>query len=62
MGTSNCLNCGAALQGAFCAACGQDAAVSRLDSRALARDAIEDVLNFDTRLLRTMRALTVAPG
>jgi hypothetical protein len=62
MGTANCLNCGAVLQGAFCAACGQDAAMARLDSRALARDAIEDVLNFDTRLLRTMRALTVAPG
>jgi hypothetical protein len=62
MGTGTCLNCGAALHGEFCAACGQAADVGRLQSKALLRDVLEDLLHFDTRFLRTVRALTVAPG
>jgi hypothetical protein len=62
MGNANCLNCGAALGGAFCVACGQAADVGRLQPKALLREMVENTVNFDTRFLRTIKALTIAPG
>lgn len=58
----NCLNCSAPLDGAFCRHCGQSAREGRLQASALLHEAIEGLTNFDTRLLRTVRALTTRPG
>jgi len=60
MGT--CLNCAADLHGDFCCRCGQPADAGRLHARTLAREALEDFAHWDSRLLRTMRALTLDPG
>ena len=58
----NCLNCSAPLDGAYCRHCGQEARAGRLRARALVHEAVEGVTNFDTRLLRTIRALSTDPG
>lgn len=57
-----CLNCGAALVGEFCHACGQSAAVARLDLRQLRDDFVRHSLSLDRGLLLTARELTTDPG
>ena len=62
MRSGACANCGAALHGRFCHACGQDAA-SRTDSlRAFLRDNLSDLAHLDSRGLRTFRDLLFRPG
>jgi hypothetical protein len=56
-----CLNCGAALTGAYCAACGQAARVHR-SFASLGHDILHGVFHFDTKLWRTLPELVLRPG
>ena len=52
-----CLNCGAPLAGAYCAACGQPKIDLAAPTLHLLRDALSDATDFDGRVLRTVRAM-----
>lgn len=56
-----CLNCGARLNGAFCATCGQKAHVHRTLS-AIGHDVLHSVFHFDGKLWRTLPMLLLRPG
>ena len=56
-----CLNCGASLSGAFCAACGQKAHVHRTLS-AIGHDVLHSVFHFDGKFWRTLPMLLFKPG
>lgn len=57
-----CLNCGATLSGAFCAACGQRDIPPYPSVRELAVDAISEFSGWDGRLSSTLRTLVRRPG
>lgn len=57
-----CLNCGETLLGEFCWRCGQESVDPRPSFRQLAGELVGDVLNLDTKLLRTLRPLLFRPG
>ena len=57
-----CLNCGAPLNGPFCAQCGQRDIPPYPTVRELATDAISEFSGWDGRLLNTVRALVTRPG
>jgi hypothetical protein len=57
-----CLNCGALLQGQYCARCGQRARGRLISIWELTRDAIGDVFELDSRLWRTIIPLMSRPG
>jgi hypothetical protein len=57
-----CLNCGEKLLGEFCWRCGQEAVDLRRPMRDLASDFLEDVLDLDSKLLRTIGPLLFRPG
>jgi hypothetical protein len=59
---STCANCGDVLAGAYCSRCGQRAIDLHRPFSALVSDAVGDVLNLDTRLIRTLRPLMLKPG
>jgi hypothetical protein len=61
MAGDSCANCGAALTGRFCAACGQEA-LRDLRVRAVVRDAAAGLFDLDSRTWATLRALFTAPG
>lgn len=56
-----CLNCGATLTGAYCAACGQAAHIHR-SFVSLGHDILHGVFHFDTKLWRTLPELVFRPG
>ena len=58
----SCANCGAALQGPFCWACGQ--AVQPLDPpvRHFISEFAQELFDVDGRLLRSFRRLLFSPG
>ena len=56
-----CLNCGAALQGAFCHSCGQKAHIHRSISGIL-HDLMHGVLHLDGKLWETLPLLVFKPG
>jgi len=56
-----CLNCGAMLAGAYCAACGQPAHIHR-SFVSLGHDILHSVFHFDTKLWRTLPELVLHPG
>ena len=57
-----CSNCLTTVQGAFCAHCGQKHhAVLRHFSQVIG-EFFNDILNFDTKLLNTMKPLLLSPG
>jgi len=58
----NCANCGAPLVGPYCAMCGQEPDYHRRTVRSLAHDLFEDIASFDSRILRTGKALLFKPG
>ncbi len=58
----DCLNCGTALQGQYCATCGQRASNRLISLWELLRDAFGDLLELDSRLWRTVIPLLVRPG
>ena len=59
---SACLNCGEKLLGEFCWRCGQEVVDLRRPMRDLASDLLDNVLNLDSRLLRTLGPLLFKPG
>ncbi len=60
--TENCLNCGEVLTGQHCSHCGQRAKVRVLSLTGLLRDLVGDILDWDSRLWRTLRPLAFKPG
>ena len=56
-----CKNCGAELAGTFCSSCGQDATETVVPLKTFIKQGVEDVLAFDFRYPRTLKAL-VNPG
>ena len=58
----NCLNCGSRLKGQYCAACGQRAHSRLISLWELISDAFGDLLEFDSRLWRTLIPLLRRPG
>ena len=58
---AQCLNCGAVLTGAFCAACGQPVHIHR-SFVSLGHDILHGVFHFDTKLWRTLPELVFFPG
>ena len=57
-----CTNCSAPLIGPYCAACGQPIETHRRSVLHLLHDFVKDVASFDSRILRTARALLFKPG
>ena len=57
-----CPNCSAALNGSFCASCGQRQIDLDQPFRELADEAMESFLSFDARILRTLWPLIRRPG
>ena len=62
MSETNCLNCGAALQGKFCHACGQKAASGHLGMHDFAHEAAHEFLHLDGKILKTVKMLIIRPG
>jgi hypothetical protein len=58
----DCQNCGAALAGAYCSACGQKADVRIVSLGQLLAEAIGDLYNFDSRMWRSLGTLVLQPG
>ena len=59
---TECLNCGAALHGRFCHACGQAADDHHRSMLHLAWEAVEGLFHLDGRLARTLPLLFLHPG
>ncbi|HMD35600.1 MAG TPA: DUF3667 domain-containing protein, partial [Vicinamibacterales bacterium] len=59
---TTCLNCGAALDGPFCARCGQKAVHPKPTLHELLHDALEEFLHFDGKIVQTLRTLVTRPG
>jgi hypothetical protein len=57
----NCLNCGAALIGPYCAQCGQKAHIHR-SVRAFFQDFVTALFNFEGKIWRTLPMLAWCPG
>lgn len=59
---ATCANCRAPLGGPFCAACGQPRETGHRSVGHLLKGLVEDIASFDSRILRTTRALMLQPG
>lgn len=59
---AECLNCGAALAGVYCSACGQKGDVRVPSLGHVVVDALGDLVNFDSRIWRSLGALAFKPG
>lgn len=57
-----CRNCGAVLNGPYCARCGQRATEMAASLRVLARDFADEYLNVDSKILKSILALLFRPG
>lgn len=57
-----CLNCGTSLMGPFCFFCGQPDKNLMRFFPALVREILEDVVDFDSRFMRTLKPLLFHPG
>jgi hypothetical protein len=57
-----CTNCSAPMMGNFCGVCGQPVETHRRSVFVLLHDLFKDVASFDSRILRTARALLFQPG
>lgn len=57
-----CANCGAALDGAYCAACGQSREDIRRPAWSLVTDTLDGLFSWDGRILTTFRQLYTRPG
>jgi hypothetical protein len=60
--TGKCPNCSAPVTGAYCAMCGQERDTHRRSVWHLLGDLVEDIISFDSRILRTGVALMAEPG
>lgn len=61
-GSARCLNCGTELKGPFCYYCGQPDRNFMRFFPALLRDLMEDLLDLDSRFMRTIKPLLFKPG
>jgi len=61
-GSANCLNCGTNLKGPFCYYCGQPDRNFLRFFPVLLRDLMEDLLDLDSRFIRTIKPLLFKPG
>jgi hypothetical protein len=61
-GSEKCLNCGTVLKGPFCYFCGQPDRNFMRFFPVLLRDFMEDLLDLDSRFVRTMKPLLFKPG
>lgn len=61
-GSEKCLNCGTGLKGPFCYYCGQPDRNFMRFFPALLRDLMEDLLDLDSRFMRTIKPLLFKPG
>jgi hypothetical protein len=59
---ANCENCGTALVGEYCSACGQHAIDYRRSLWGVAIDALDSFFNWDTKFLQTITILLTRPG
>lgn len=59
---AQCRNCETNLHGPYCSACGQSHVHGQLELRTLVEHAFEGLVNLDTRALRTIGDLTIAPA
>jgi hypothetical protein len=57
-----CTNCAAPMMGNYCGICGQPIETHRRSVFVLLHDLFKDVASFDSRILRTARALLFQPG
>lgn len=57
-----CRNCGAALGGQYCAACGQRSRVRLISLWELIKEAIGNITDLDSRIWITLRPLLYRPG
>jgi predicted RNA-binding Zn-ribbon protein involved in translation (DUF1610 family) len=57
-----CPNCGKPMIGAYCAICGQARDVNRRSVWGLIKVLVEDIVSFDSRIMRTGWALVLRPG
>lgn len=57
-----CRNCGSPVLGIYCGQCGQPVDTHRRSVFHLLYDVAKDIISFDTRILRTARALFLEPG
>ena len=62
VGSPDCLNCGTRLRGQYCGVCGQRARNRLISLWELISDAFGDLLEFDSRLWRTLIPLLRRPG
>lgn len=62
VGSPDCLNCGTRLSGQYCGICGQRARNRLISLWELISDAFGDLLEFDSRLWRTLIPLLRRPG
>ncbi len=60
--TGTCANCKKPLLGPYCAVCGQPRLSGHRSVHDLLYAFVKDVINFDSRILRTARALLFQPG
>ena len=56
------MNCGAALGGAYCAACGQESRIETPTVREFVREFVQDQMALEGKLLRTLKLLITRPG
>ena len=61
-GDGRCANCSMLLTGRWCAACGQDSRDPLRDFGALTGEFLDNVVGWDSRLVRTLRLLFGSPG
>ena len=59
---SHCLNCGAELRGPYCHACGQPVKGMVRHLRSILQDFLDTVLEYDSRIWRTLLPLYFRPG
>jgi ribosomal protein L32 len=59
---AECENCGTALQGRFCHACGQEAEPPASTARGVLRSLAAELTNVDSRALRSVVRVLVRPG
>lgn len=57
-----CPNCGKPLIGPYCAICGQPHNTHRRTLKHLVQEVVKDIVSFDSRILRTAKALLWQPG
>jgi len=60
--TMPCPNCATPMIGPFCALCGQPLNTHRRSLGHLLHEFVKDVASFDSRILRTAKALLIQPG